>query len=74
LALGITVIGGRMLGKQQRIFRDAEGPPDLYRADDLEAASRSIPKLLRGQRGTSIPEVLILSGCAGCMMQISAPA
>ena len=36
--LGITVIAGRLLGKQQRIVRESEGAPDLRRADDAELA------------------------------------
>jgi hypothetical protein len=37
LALGGGLVGFRMLGKQQRMYRDSHGPADLYRADDPEA-------------------------------------
>ena len=37
LALSGGALVFRMLGRQQKMARDSDGPPDLYRADDSEA-------------------------------------
>jgi hypothetical protein len=41
---GSFVVGFLMLRRQQRIYREGDGPPDLYRADDLEAGEPFDPK------------------------------
>jgi hypothetical protein len=41
---GSLVVGIRMERRQQRIYRDSDGPADLYRADDLEAGGPFDPK------------------------------
>jgi hypothetical protein len=41
---GSLVVGIHMVRRQQRIYRDSDGPADLYRADDLEAGGPFDPK------------------------------
>jgi hypothetical protein len=38
LAVGMCVVAFRLLGKQRRLYDEGQGPPDLRRADDAEAA------------------------------------
>jgi hypothetical protein len=44
---GLVVVGARMLGKQQRLYRQSDGPGDMKRADDVERTGydpKSIPR------------------------------
>ena len=41
---GSLVVGIHMVRRQQRIYRESDGPSDLYRAEDLEAGGPFEPK------------------------------